>query len=216
VSQRADSATRPLPPYVALEGAEGSGKSTQAALLAESLGAVLTQETGGTAIGSRLRQILHDNDVVDLDARAEALIAAADRAQHVAEVVLPALRAGRPVVSDRSVYSTLAYQGYGRQLDLAELRRLNDWAVQGVWPTLIVFIEAHPDVVADRLDARNLDRFERAGAEFHQRVLDGYRRLAADDPRRWIIVTSEGDKAVVAAHVLDAVRQRLSEHGIAT
>jgi dTMP kinase len=216
VSQRADSATRPLPPYVALEGAEGSGKSTQAALLAESLGAVLTQETGGTAIGSRLRQILHDNDVVDLDARAEALIAAADRAQHVAEVVPPALRAGRPVVSDRSVYSTLAYQGYGRQLDLAELRRLNDWAVQGVWPTLIVFIEAHPDVVADRLDARNLDRFERAGAEFHQRVLDGYRRLAADDPRRWIIVTSEGDKAVVAAHVLDAVRQRLTEHGIAT
>ena len=82
----------------------------------------------------RLRQILHDNDVVELDARAEALIAAADRAQHIAEVVLPALRAGRSVVSDRSVYSTLAYQGYGRQLDLAELRRINDWAVQGVWP----------------------------------------------------------------------------------
>ncbi|MDF2733067.1 MAG: tmk, partial [Desertimonas sp.] len=131
-----------LPPYIVLEGAEGSGKSTQAAMLAASLDAVLTQETGGTAIGSRLRQILHDNDVVELDARAEALIAAADRAQHLAEVVIPALRAGRTVVSDRSVYSTLAYQGYGRELDLAELRRLNDWAVQGVWPSLVVYIEA--------------------------------------------------------------------------
>ena len=117
--------------------------------------------------GKRLRQILHDNDVTELDARAEALIAAADRAQHFAEVVLPALREGRTVVSDRSVYSTLAYQGYGRQLDLAELRRLNDWAMQGVWPSLVVFIEAHPDTVAGRLDGRHLDRFERAGDEFH-------------------------------------------------
>jgi dTMP kinase len=203
-----------LPPYIALEGAEGSGKSTQAALLANSLGAVLTQETGGTAIGTRLRQILHDNDVVELDARAEALIAAADRAQHIAEVVLPALRAGRSVVSDRSVYSTLAYQGYGRQLDLAELRRLNDWAVQGLWPSVVVFVEAHPDVVADRLNGRQLDRFERAGAAFHERVLAGYRELAASDPLRWIVVTSEGSKEDVAALVLDAVRQRLTDHDV--
>jgi len=202
-----------LPPYIALEGAEGSGKSTQAALLAESLGAVLTQETGGTAIGRRLRQILHDNDVVELDARAEALIAAADRAQHFAEVVHPALRAGRTVVSDRSVYSTLAYQGYGRQLDLAELRRFNDWALQGVWPSLVVFIEADPDVVADRLNGRQLDRFERAGESFHERVLEGYRRLAAADPQRWIVVLSDGAKAEVAARVLDAVRQRLGADG---
>jgi dTMP kinase len=203
-----------LPPYIALEGAEGSGKSTQAALLANSLGAVLTQETGGTAIGTRLRRILHDNDVVELDARAEALIAAADRAQHIAEVVLPALRAGRSVVSDRSVYSTLAYQGYGRQLDVGELRRINDWAVQGVWPSLVVFIEAHPDVVADRLHERQLDRFERAGDAFHERVLDGYRQLASDDPQRWIVVTSEGAKDEVAALVLDAVRQRLIDRDI--
>lgn len=202
------------PPYIALEGAEGSGKSTQAALLAHSLGAVLTQETGGTGIGQRLRQILHDNDVIELDARAEALIAAADRAQHLAEVVLPTLRAGRTVVSDRSVYSTLAYQGYGRQLDLDELRRLNDWALQGVWPSLIVFIEAHPDVVADRLNGRHLDRFERAGEAFHQRVLDGYRHLAASDPQRWIVVTSEGPKERTAGLVLDAVRHRLANDDV--
>jgi dTMP kinase len=198
------------PPYIAFEGAEGSGKSTQAALLAEALGALLTQETGGTAIGARLRAILHDNDVTALDPRAEALIAAADRAQHLAEVVLPALRAGRTVVSDRSVYSTLAYQGYGRQLDLDELRRLNDWAVQGVWPSVVVFVEASADVVADRLDGRHLDRFERAGKAFHQRVIEGYKRMAAADPLRWLVVASDGPKQAVAAEVLDAVRQRLA------
>ncbi len=123
-----------LPPYIAFEGPEGTGKSTHAALLADALGAVLTRETGGTAIGERLRRILHDNEVDNLEWRAEALITAADRAQHVAEVVIPALRSGRTVVSDRSVYSTLAYQGYGRGLDLDELRTINDWAVQGVWP----------------------------------------------------------------------------------
>jgi dTMP kinase len=198
------------PPYIALEGAEGSGKTTQAALLAAGLGAVLTRETGGTAVGKRLRKILHDNDVTELDARAEALIAAADRAQHFAEVVLPALRDGRTVVSDRSVYSTLAYQGYGRRLDLAELRRFNDWAMQGVWPSLVVFIDAHPDTVADRLDGRHLDRFERAGDEFHARVLAGYREMAAEDPRRWIVVATEGSRDVIAADVLAAVRRRLA------
>jgi dTMP kinase len=202
------------PPYIALEGAEGSGKTTQAALLADALGAVLTQETGGTPVGKRLRQILHDNDVIELDARAEALIAAADRAQHFAEVVLPALRSGRTVVSDRSVYSTLAYQGFGRRLELAELRRLNDWAMQGVWPSLVVFIEAHPDTVAGRLDERHLDRFERAGADFHARVLEGYRQMAADDPRHWIVVATEGPKEVIAAEVLEAVRRRLAEDSL--
>ena len=120
--------------YVALEGAEGCGKSTQAAILADALGAVLTRETGGTPIGERLRAILHDTTVTDLADRAEALITAADRAQHIAHVVRPALAAGRSVVSDRSVYSTLAYQGYGRGLDLDELRDINDWAIDGLWP----------------------------------------------------------------------------------
>jgi dTMP kinase len=203
-----------LPPYIALEGAEGSGKTTQAALLADALGAVLTQETGGTAVGRRLRQLLHDNDVTELDARAEALIAAADRAQHLAEVVLPALRAGRTVVSDRSVYSTLAYQGFGRQLDIDELRRINDWAMQGVWPSLVLFIEAPPEVVADRLDGRHLDRFERAGAAFHDRVLAGYRQMAAEDPLHWIVVTAHGSKETVAGEVLAAVQRRLAAQDV--
>ena len=128
--------------YVALEGAEGCGKSTQAARLALALDAVLTRETGGTPIGERLRAILHDNDVTDLADRSEALIAAADRAQHLARVVRPALDAARSIVSDRSVYSTLAYQGYGRQLDVGELRLINDWAIEGLWPTHVVLLDA--------------------------------------------------------------------------
>ena len=197
------------PAYIAFEGPEGTGKSTQAALLAEALGALLTRETGGTAIGQRLRDILHDNAVDSLEWRAEALITAADRAQHLAQVVIPALRSGRPVVSDRSVYSTLAYQGYGRGLDVAELRTINDWAVQGVWPSLIVFVEAPAEVIAHRLTGRELDRFERAGDEFHERVLQGFRSMAEADPDHWLTISADGTKDAIAAEVLAAVRDRL-------
>jgi dTMP kinase len=196
------------PLYVALEGAEGCGKSTQARLLADHLGAVLTRETGGTEVGRRLRELLHDVDVADLDDRAEALIAAADRAQHVAQVVRPALATGRTVVSDRSVYSTLAYQGYGRQLDVAELRRINDWAIGGLWPALVVLLDAPADVLTARLQGRELDRFERQGDEFHERVIAGYRKMAADDPERWIVVDADGEPATIAARVRDAIDDR--------
>lgn len=196
-------------PYIAFEGAEASGKSTQARLLAERLGATLTQETGGTEVGRRLRAILHDNAVAGLDARAEALIAAADRAQHLAEVVLPALRRGETVVSDRSVYSTLAYQGYGRQLDLGEIRTINAWAMRDLWPTLVVYVEADPDLVAKRMAKRDLDRFESAGDEFHRRVLDGYRAMADADPDHWIVVHSNGAKEDTAARIAALVADRL-------
>jgi dTMP kinase len=189
------------PVYVALEGAEGCGKSTQAALLAEAIGAVLTRETGGTAVGARLREILHDTTVDDLDDRAEALIAAADRAQHVAHVVRPALAAGRCVVSDRSVYSTLAYQGYGRGLDVGELRRINDWAIGGLWPHRVVLLDAATEVLTARISERELDRFERAGDDFHARVAAGFRAMAADDPERWSVVDADGDVATVAKRV---------------
>jgi dTMP kinase len=114
------------------------------------------------------------------------------------------------VVSDRSVYSTLAYQGYGRGLDLDELRTINDWAIQGVWPTLVVFVEAPADVIADRLNGRELDRFERAGDEFHERVLDGFRSMADADPDRWVTISADGTKDATAAQILAAVRDRLA------
>ena len=189
------------PAYVALEGAEGCGKSTQAVLLADALGAVLTRETGGTPVGARFREILHDTTVTDLADRAEALITAADRAQHVVHVVRPALAAGRLVVSDRSVHSTLAYQGYGRGLDLAELRRINDWAIDGLWPERVILLDAPTRVLAARISDRDLDRFERAGDDFHARVAAGFREMAAADPARWDVVDADGDVATVAKRV---------------
>jgi dTMP kinase len=198
------------PAYIAFEGAEGSGKSTQAKRLAAQIGAVLTRETGGTAVGTRIREILHDTTVDNLAARAEALLTAADRAQHIAEVVGPALSAGRTVVTDRSVYSSLAYQGYGRRLDLADVRRINDWGVDGRWPTTVVFLDTPDDVIAERMSRRDLDRFEAAGADFHARVLAGFREMAAADPDRWITVQAVGSVQQVG----DVIHARLVERGV--
>jgi len=195
--------------YIALEGAEASGKSTLAASLAADLGAVLTRETGGTAIGERIREILHDTSLDHLAPRAEALLTAADRAQHLQQVVEPALAAGRHVVSDRSVHSTLAYQGYGRALDVEEVRRLNGWATGERWPDLVILVDVEPEVLAARMRGRQLDRFEREDDDFHARVRDGYSTMAAADPDRWVIVPGGGTVDEVAAVVRAAVAQRL-------
>jgi dTMP kinase len=197
------------PYYIALEGAEGCGKSTHARLLGEAIGAVVTRETGGTAIGQRLRAILHDTTVTDLDDHAETLIVAADRAQHMAEVVRPALASGRHVVSDRSVYSTLAYQGYGRGLPLDELRRINVWAMGGIWPDLVILLTVPAEVTADRLRKRQLDRFERAGDEFYRRVDDGFAALAAAERDRWAVIDATQPKEDVATMIRDILRDRL-------
>jgi dTMP kinase len=197
------------PVYIALEGAEGCGKSTHARLLADAIGAVVTRETGGTAIGHRLREILHDTSVTDLDDRAEALIIAADRAQHIAQVVRPALAAGRNVVSDRSIYSTLAYQGYGRGLPLDELRAINEWAIGDTWPDLVILLAVPTEVSSERLRKRHLDRFERAGDEFHRKVDAGFAEMAAADPPRWVVINASHSKTEVAAEVRAAVVERL-------
>ena len=198
------------PFYIALEGSEGCGKSTHAERLAAAIGAVITRETGGTAIGERLRAILHDTTVVDLDNRAETLIVAADRAQHMAEVVRPALAAGRHVVSDRSVYSTLAYQGYGRGLPLDEVRRINEWAMGEVWPDLVVLLTIPADVTAERMGRRQLDRFEQAGDDFHIRVDRGFAVMAEAEPERWAIVDGSRSKDEVAAAIRGVITERLA------
>ncbi len=195
--------------YIAFEGSEGCGKSTHAATLADALDAVLTRETGGTAIGRRIREILHDTAVTDLSPRSEALLTAADRAQHIAQLVEPALSSGRHVVSDRTVYSTLAYQGYGRGLPLDDIRAINDWAVQGVWPELVLLLEVPVEVVERRLQKRQLDRFEQEDREFHQRVRDGFRAMAEADPEHWVLIDATLDKVDVAAAIRNAVRDRL-------
>jgi len=195
--------------YIALEGAEGTGKSTHAARLATHLGALLTRETGGTDIGARVRTILHDTSLTHLSHRAEALLIAADRAQHIDEIVAPALTSGRHVVSDRSVYSTLAYQGYGRGLKLDEIRQINEWALDSWWPDLVVLIDTPAELLERRMRGRQLDRFEREDDGFHARVRDGFRAMAAADPGRWTVIDGAAGMEEVGTNIRRAVTERM-------
>jgi dTMP kinase len=187
---------------IVFEGGEGCGKSTQAALLARRLGALLTHEPGATEVGKALRALVLDSSL-DIDPRAEALVMLADRAQHVAEIIRPALAAGRDVVSDRFVGSTLAYQGFARGLPVAELAELSRWASGGLEPDLVILLDVPAEVAVSRL-GRDLDRMERAGTDFHLRVVEGYRSLAAADSR-WRLVDGSGTVEEVETRVLAAL-----------
>jgi dTMP kinase len=194
---------------IALEGIDGCGKSTQARLLADRLGAVLTFEPGATALGASLRTLLLHPDQPAVAERAEALLMAADRAQHVAEVVRPALGRGEWVVTDRFSASTLAYQGYGRGLDLGELTGLIDWATGGLAPDLSVLVDVEPAVGLARRTGRPRDRMESEGGGFDQRVADGYRSLADQQVTPWLVVDGQGTVDQVATLVWDGVQERL-------
>ncbi|MEM7272915.1 MAG: dTMP kinase [Actinomycetota bacterium] len=198
--------------YIAFEGGEGSGKSTQAARLGAALDAVVTREPGGTPLGGALRGLLLDADSYQVGPRAEALMMAADRAQHLQDVVLPALSAGRHVVSDRSAFSSLAYQGAGRELGIDAVKAVNEWAVYGRWPDLVVYLRVDRSVASSRL-RRSLDRFEQEGDGFHTRVHDAFDRMAAEDPERWLIVDGDGSVDEVADRILAAVEQALGRLG---
>ena len=183
---------------IVFEGADASGKSTQARRLAERLGADLTFQFGATAIGAAIRSILLDPAHSELDDRAEALLVIADKAQHVAEVVGPALERGETVVSDRFTASTSAYQGYGRGLDLAGLDAMMRFATHGLEPDLTVLLDVPWSVARIRLGDQ-MDRIEGAGADFHTRVRDGYLAMAAADPGRWVVVDADGTVDEIAA-----------------
>lgn len=192
--------------FIVFEGGEGTGKSTQAARLAERLDAVLTHEPGATAVGARLRELMLSPETERLDDRAEALLMAADRAQHVSELIEPALRSGRHVVCDRYVGSSVAYQGYGRGLDPDMVRAVSGWAAAGLWPDVTILLTVPDDVAADRIGAAR-DRIEAAGDDFHRRVIEGFREQAADEPEHWIEVDGTGTPDEVEDRVLDAVAE---------
>jgi dTMP kinase len=196
--------------FIVFEGGEASGKSTQSSRLAQRLGAVHTREPGGTAIGRLVRELVLDARTTGLADRTEALLMAADRAQHVAEVVRPALDAGRHVVSDRYIGSTLAYQGHGRGLPVADLRRVSAWATDELWPDLIVLLDVPPDVAAARASGAP-DRLEAAGVDFHDRVARGYRALASADPLHWVTIDATASADDVEDAVWAAVTTRLPE-----
>jgi dTMP kinase len=195
--------------FIALEGPDGSGKSTHARRLAEDLGAVLTREPGGTPIGEAIRALVLDPTNVAMSDRTEALLYAADRAQHATEVVRPALDAGRHVVSDRSVYSSIAYQGFGRSLGADRIREISAWALDGCWPDLVIVLTLSPESLAKRMH-RELDRIERADAAFFAQVAAGFETFVRDEPERVVIVDADRPHATVAADVRAAVRTHLS------
>ena len=189
--------------YIAFEGWEASGKSTQARLLAERLNAVLTREPGGTDLGIAIRDLLLGNGPEPTQ-RAEALLFAADRAQHLAEVVEPALSEGRDVITDRSYGSTLAYQGHGRGPSVDELMRLAEWASGGLLPDLVVLLTVGADTADDRL-GDDRDRMEREDSDFAVRVIEGFTALANADPDRWVVIDGSGSIDEVAERVANAV-----------
>ncbi|HEX2272738.1 MAG TPA: dTMP kinase [Acidimicrobiales bacterium] len=193
---------------IAFEGGEASGKSTQARLLAARMGAVLTREPGATELGRRIRDLVLGPGAAEAHPRAEALLMVADRAQHVHEVVGPALARGEDVVTDRFSASTLAYQGFGHGLDVADLAWLSGWAAQGLEPDVVVLLDVPAPVAHARQRGRRLDRMEASGDAFHQRVREGYLALAAAAPDRWVVVDGAGTEEEVAAQVWAAVAAR--------
>jgi dTMP kinase len=192
--------------FIVVEGGEGAGKSTQVERVTASLRArghevVVTYEPGDTKTGAELRTALLHADAA-LDPRAELLLMLADRAQHVAEVIRPALARGAIVVCDRYAPSTLAYQGIARGLGVDAVERLSRWAAGELEADAVIVLDL-PDAIAERRVSPHRDRFERAGAEFHARVRAAYRELAA--ARGWLLVDADGSPDEVAARVLAAV-----------
>jgi dTMP kinase len=191
--------------FVTIEGIDRSGKSTQARRLAEALGedALLVREPGGTPAGEQIRKLLKD-PAIELDARSEALLFAAARAELVATVIRPALEAGKVVISDRYLDSSLAYQGHARGLGEDEVRRVNEWATAGLEPDLTVLLRIDPAEAAAR--AGEADRFEDEGLDLQRRVAEAYDRLAAANPGRWKVVDGASDPDAVAADILEMVQ----------
>jgi dTMP kinase len=197
--------------FIALEGGDGAGKSTQAEALAEWIRAkghevVLTREPGATPVGKRLRSILLDVSSAGLSHRAEALLYAADRAEHVDTVVRPALERGAVVISDRYIDSSVAYQGAGRDLSPTEVARISRWATNGLVPHLTVLLDVSPETARERFTEAP-DRLESEPAEFHSRVRSGFLTLAASDPGRYLVVDAGQEPEAVTT----VVRHRLDQ-----
>ncbi|HEX5594456.1 MAG TPA: dTMP kinase, partial [Micromonosporaceae bacterium] len=207
--------------FVVFEGGEGSGKSTQANLLADALrqqdhDVVVTREPGATEVGARIRSLVleHGTDVAP-SPRAEALLYAADRAHHVATVVRPALARGAVVLSDRYVDSSLAYQGAGRTLPVDELSWLSNWATGGLKPDLVVLLDIEPTQGLQRVAARGatVDRLESESIAFHERVRYAFLDLAAADPKRYLVLDASRPPEMISAEVVDRVTELLAEAG---
>jgi dTMP kinase len=193
--------------FISLEGIDGSGKTTQAKLLAGALGdeVVLVREPGGTETGERIRGLLKD-PALQLDPLAELLLFCAARAELVARVIIPARGEDRDVVCDRFSDSSVAYQGVARGLGAERVEEICDLATGGVWPDLTILLRIDPDDAAARIGRRRADRFEGEGIELQRRVAEGYDEVARRHPDRVRVVDANGDRDAVHAAVLAEVQ----------
>ena len=201
--------------FIAFEGGEGSGKTTQARLIAiwlREIGydVVTTHEPGATKVGMRLRALLLDTAHTGMSPHAEALMYAADRAEHVASVIEPALDRGAVVISDRYVDSSLAYQGNGRGLSNSDIAQLNSWATGGRMPDLTILLDMPPEAGLGRR-ARSADRLEAEPLEFHRRVRAGFLALAREDPPRYLVLDATRSVAEISSEIKDRIRQILPD-----
>jgi len=197
--------------FITFEGTEGSGKSSQARLLAGTLRqrgheVVLTAEPGGEPLAEEIRSILlHTKS--DMVPEAELLLYLASRAQHTRRVIAPALNRGAVVISDRYADSSIAYQGCGRGIDIGVLRKLNDFATGGLTPDLTVLLDIPVEIGLERQQSKN--RFEAESVEFHRKVRAGFLELARLDPERWVVIDAEGSAEEIALRVRELVLDRL-------
>ncbi|MCO5995794.1 dTMP kinase [Actinoallomurus rhizosphaericola] len=201
--------------FLAFEGGEGAGKTTQARLLAiwlrdQGFDVVTTREPGSTKIGMRLRALLLDKETSGLSARAETMLYAADRAQHVAEVIRPALERGAIVVTDRYVDSSLAYQGAGRELKVKDIAEVNRWATGGLTPDLTIVLDVPSEIGLNRF-ASPADRIESEPREFHERVRRGFRALAEAEPHRYLVIDAAQPQEDITRQIRDRVRAILPD-----
>ncbi|MBP3406159.1 MAG: dTMP kinase [Kiritimatiellae bacterium] len=206
--------------FITFEGGEGCGKSTQIRLLAERLRAagkevLLTREPGGTALAEKIRSLVREESDDPPNSRAETLLFIASRAQVVESVIRPALASGTWVLCDRFADSTFAYQGYGRGLDLEELKRINSFATGGLEPDRTILLNVSPEVSAKRMRAReaatntDADRMEKAGDSFHSRLRQGFLELAAAEPDRFSVIQADGSVEEVEESVWNSIQPML-------
>lgn len=203
--------------FITFEGPEGSGKTSQLKLAAawlERLGVplLITREPGGTPIGEEIRKLVHDTKRTEMAREAEILLYSASRAQHVAEVILPALQAGKVVLCDRYFDSTYAYQGYGRGLPMEPLRLITKFATQNLTPDLTLYLDISPEIGIQRreIGGEVLNRLDRESLEFHHRVREGYLTLIKANPERWRMVDASGTREEVHCAIKGVLKQALS------
>ena len=200
--------------FITFEGGEGCGKSTQARmlyrrLLKSAVPVVLTWEPGGTPLGKRLGRWLKWSDDQEITPPTELFLFNAARAESVAKIITPNLETGKVVISDRFSDSTTVYQGYGRELDLEMVGYVNDSATGGLKPSLTILLDSPVATGLTRKKGRDQDRFEREELSFHQRVRDGYLKLAASEPERWLVVDATQSKKKIAGIIWQKVSQLL-------